>query len=990
MAEFDLEKFNSLTEGAGATTDITPLPRSTNALFDISQFNQMTGDTTAQNLPPTTITATPQMTPAERFGRRTEEGEPIPFDVKRGLGDRLAAWRVAKQSGDEAKLQTLQQLYPGKKTRILPTGDLTVELIDSETGKPKEVLVDPDGIGEMELMELAAQFPEIAAGIATAIMTRGTGKLKTAAQIVLSALSASGVGAVKDAGLRKAEGIPTNIGEIVGRRSTEAALDMFLSTGLLGVGKGMRALSPFARDIKPGTKEFDVVRGQQFFKEAFGEDIQLTPAEVTGSKALSALEAAEAPQPGSRTVMSKFRERTNEQIGRVQKIAVGEVTPEEEIGEAGIGVVRRELVEPLEQALDTARSAALKKGEQRIVDLIDESTGIGGAGPRLTPSQAGETVLEDFDIRLAQAKKNVDLDFERVRSLPGGSGDVLDGTPAADAARDIRKELTSVKKGGTKEVLTTGVPEGLLKSLDDLEKLRGGKVSLQTLTNMKNSAYDAIAAFRTAHGDRKDRWFTKIAEAYERGMDEGVKNTGDQRLKEALTTAKETYKKELLPFERPGLKELAKDEFTAARLSPEQVVDRFFEGPKAIENYRMLKEVLGADSPAFRVMKRAWADTQIEAVTDPISKTIKPRELQSIIGRLQKDKPELAEELFGKNAKAIDNALNLQTGIKELKSLDENSVKALLSIKDPTKADFEALLRMQRNVDQAYANSLIGDVADGLPIASKIKPTEFVKRLLNSNTPTRDVERVMQTIARESPETREAIANHTMYQLLDAASFREADTAGRLIAGEPLRLSPMKLADALGRPGTAQRNRYELLLGQDRLPIAPPRIATDRLGREVVEDTNPTRLEVLENIVRTLAPREARESAFSSAGALSSGMIIQNLFKDPLKYAASYAKKAALTALYLGPASKLTANRTFTGPELAAVANTMIASEPFVRRVTEIAGDESTAGAVIGELKQSIDRFVDEWKESPSGRESERTARFLGGEQLPMKIQGQQ
>lgn len=985
MAEFDLEKFNSLTEGAGATLETTPLPRSTNAVFDISQFNQMTGDTTAQNLPPTTITATPSMTPAERFGRRTEEGDFIPFDVKRGLGSRLAEWRVAQQSGDAAKLEVLQKLYPNNRTRILPTGDLSVELIDSETGKPKEVLVDPQGIGEMELMELASQMPEIAASTAAAIATRGTGKLKTAAQIVLSALAGGGVGAMRDIKNRTAEGIPTNIGEIAERRSTEATLDMFLDVGLLGVAKSFRALSPFASEVKPGTKEFDVVRGREFFREAFGEDIKLTPAEVTGSKALSALEAAEAPQPGSRTVMSKFREKTNEQVGRIQKIATGETTAEEQIGETSIGIIRKDLVEPLERALETARTTATAKGEKRIIDLIDEATGIGGPGPRLTEAQAGSTVLEDFDIRMGQAKQKVDLDFERVRSLPGGSGDVLDGTPVADAARAIRKELTAVKTSGGKELLTTGVPEGLLRSLDDMEKLRGGKVSLQTLTNMKNSAYDAIAAFRTATGDRKDRWFKKVADGYEQGIEKGVASTGDPRLKEALSAAKETYKKELLPFERPGLKELAKDEFTGGRIAPEQIVGKFFEGPKAVENYRMLKEVLGSDSPAFRVMKRAWADTKLAAAGDKITGSIQPGELRNAIDGLA---PELREELFGKNADAIVDALKLQTGIKNLKTLDEDAVRTLLSIKDPTRKDFESLLLMQRHVNQSYVNSLVGDVADGLPIASKIKPTEFVKRLLNTNTPTKDVEKVIGAIAKESPETRRAIANHTMYQLLDAASIREADTAGKLISGEPLNLSPMKLADALGRPGTAQRNRYELLLGRDTLAISPPKRVVDNLGRESFADTNPTRLEVLENIVRTLGPREGRERAFAASGTLASGQTIQNLFRDPLKYATSYAKKAALTALYLGPMSKLTANRVFTGPELAAVANTMIASEPFVRRITEIAGDEAMAMDVISELKGSIDRFIDEWKESPSGRESERTARFLGGEQVPMTIQG--
>lgn len=965
----ELEKFD---EAMQSRVSLAPVENATQTanIDELAKFDAaMSARGEGINLPPTTITATPSLTPAERFGRRDEAGEPIPFDVKRGLGDRLATWRVAQQSGDEAKLQVLQQLYPNKRARILPTGDLTVELTDSETGKPKEVLVDPDGIGEIELMELASQMPEIAAGTAAAIASRGTGFMKTAAQIVLSSLASAGAGAAKDIALRSVEpGVQTNLGEIASRRSTEAALDMFLQTGGAGAAKSLRALSPFARDIKPGTKEFDAARGREFFKRVFGEDVKLTPAEATGSPALRALEAMESKMPGARTLMTKFRESGDEAIARIQKRATGELVPEEAIGESGIGTVRRELVEPLEKALEQTRTSVAARGNQRIKDILDEATGIGGPGEDMTLTQAGGVVLEDFDTRLAQAERSVNLDFAKVRSLPGGSGDVLDGTAAANAAAAIRKELPTVLKKEGRETLTSGVPEGLLKALDDLEKLRGGKVSLQTLTNMKKAAYDSIAAFKTAHGDVKDRWFTKIAQAYEQGIDAGIDATGDAELRAALTTAKETYKRELLPFERPGLKELAKDEFTGGRLSPIQVVNRFFEGPKAVENFSMLKEVLGESSPAFRVMKRAWADTKLEAVTDPITKTIKPRELQLAIQQLPK---ELRTELLGKHADALDNALNLQTGLKELKSLDSDSIRALLAIKDPGVDDLKAVIRMQGNVDTAYINSIVADVADGLPIASKLKPTEFVKKLLNTSTPTKDVSKVLTTLAAESPETREAISKHTFYQLLDAASYREADTAGKLIAGEPLRLSPIKLAEALGRPGTASRNRYELLLGTDKLPEGA------------------TRLEVLENLVKTLAPREGRDAAFGATGGMAQGTAIQLSLSSPLKYAWHYTKKAAYAALYLDPRiAKLVTNQRFSGPETAAIANTLIASEPFLRNLVDITGDEIVAGEVVSNLKQSIDRFVDEWQQSPAGRESEATARFLGGEKVPMQIQG--
>jgi hypothetical protein len=875
------------------------------------------------------------------------------------------------QRGPEAQLAVIQKMYPDRRARILEDGKITIELTDSETGKPKEVIINPQGMEAADLMDLAAQTPEIAAGVAAGIMTRGTGFAKTAAQIVYSALAGAGTGAVRDVVSRGAEGIPIQFGEIAQARGQEAALDMFLSTSMLAGTKAMKAVSPFAQDIKAGSLEFDFQQGQKFFKEAFGTEIQALPSETTGSTALKALEAAETPQPGARTVMQQFREKRQAQVQNIVRRALGKVTPEEQIGEEAISTIRKVEVEPMENALKAARATAEQKGEQRVLDIIDNAIGT-PRGARVTPSQAGAETIGAFETRLDEARSRVNTAYEQVRASNGGVEVMLDGSAAAQAAQEIRKELPKVVQGGESEVLKTGVPEGLLKSLDDLEKLDGSTVSLQTLTNMKTAAHDAIAAFRTAHGDVKDRWFSKIAGAYEKGIQDGIDQTGNPQLKAALTNARETYKKELLPFERPGLKELAKDEFDTGRLSAEQVATRLFEGPKAYHNFTLLKETLGADNPAFKVLKRSWVDSQIAEVSDSLTGSVDAQALAKKFTSLRNDHPELANEVFGRDLWKVISETELLAKFKKLKNLDEDAVEVLMTTPGVNASDVRAVVDMQMRRDKAYANKLIGDVADGLPIASKMKPTEFVRRIANADTPTKDVEKILDTLAKENPEAREAVATATLYRLLNEASDMEAGTATRYMQTDSWNVSPKKLAKLYGAPGSPERIRNDLLLGQGGVPAVPG-------------GPNPTRGEFIENLSRLLSPQETKLQQFGGAGGLAQSQEILSLTRTPLKYASNYVKKMVLATLYTMPSvQKLTTNRVLGPAERAAIANTLIASEPFTRRVLEVTGDETMAGQIISEAKDSIDQYLSELTDSPEARDRRELEKLISGQ--PAKV----
>lgn len=988
MASTALRLFDEATGGDA----LTEQPRTnTSPLVALDLFDQATGGV---NAPPSTITATPHMTAQGLHGRTDLQGQPIQLDQDTGIPV-SDYWHIAFQSDPQSRAEALQKLYPDKKVRVLDTGDVTLEVTDSETGQLKDVTINPRGVSKEDFIDLAAQTPELAASMAVALATGGSGILRTLAQIVASSGAGAAAGAAKDVATRGTEGISVRPGDIASDRGAQALMDMAGQAVFGAVGKSTRALSPFATKPEPGSLAFNLRSGVDFLKRNYGIEFETTPAMRTGSSALAAVEAAESPLPGSRTVMDRLRNRFNKDVQEAVRMAQGAVPSEEAVGKQAVGELADRIVRPVDNALQEAQRVAIQKGDQRVLDLLDEAIGVPRGASRVSVEEAGEVTRQAFDRRMLRAQEAVDKAYAEVNALPGGTGDVLSGDAAASVAAEIRRELPAVVKqverptglldeGGqpvTREVtvrqeLPSGKPEGLEKALTDLEALKGGKVSLQTLTNLKNSAYEAISAFRNAHPDVKDRWFNKIASAYERGIQEGIDATENLALKDALAKARDTYKRELVPLERPGLRELAKGEFDTGQLSPEQITDRLFEGPRAWKNYTMLRETLGENNMAFRALKRAWVDTKVAAATDDVLGTIDTGKLASTLKKLNVDHPELAQELLGSNYQKLQQALTARGAMEKIDNLDPSTLRTLLNVKDPTVADLRNLAGMAAKRDKAYVNGILKDISDGLPL-DDLRPTEFISRIRNAKTPTTEVQDILTNL---NPQTRQAIASAEMYRILQQASTVEGETAARALAADPTNISAKKVVEALGSGD--ERARSLLLLGPDlQAPVAPSKGATPpKLPKDFFN-----RAETLEALVNVVAPREASKTAFAGAGSIGATTTVHTLMRSPLRYATSYAKNMFAALAYTRGFGRALTNAQFDAEASAIAANTLIASEPFVRASMEAFGSETTK-KLIADLKGSIDRSVVEFNNSPQGRRRAATRQFIQGGQVPMQM----
>lgn len=947
-----------------------------------------------RNAPPGEVSAVPDLSFDARNRRLDAEGKTIELD----LNDTISSddySTASRQQGDEAKLQALQQAFPDRAPRQLDDGTIVMQIADSKTGLSKDVPINREGMDYHDLKDFAAQLPEMVMAGAAAYATRGKGFINTIGQTLASAFAANYTGQVRDVATRALTGIPIDPEQIARARNADMYLELFVGNPIAaGVGKSFRALSPFAGagPHPERSLEFNAEKARGLLSDVFNLEYRATPAERTGNMALRAVEAAEGGQPGARTVIGRLKDEGLLAVHRLIQIAGGKRTPEEEIGSAAIGQLQDKVVNPLEKALKATRDAAEATGQTRILKMMDDAAGV-APGTRVTPTMAGVETLDAFEARRLAAKQAVDADYKVVRDLEGGTGDVLSGDVAADAVEKIRRELPAVLKEvevesdlvdrlgrpikmteEQRQVLKSGMPENLQKSLDDIAKLRGGKVSLETLTKLKTAAYDEIARTEAVPGV-KDRWFNEIAKIYEMTLQAGIDETGDPALKAALTKARDTYKRELLPFDRPGVKELARSEFDAGRLSPQQVTARMFEGPKAIENYALLKETLGASNPAFKTLKRAFIDTKISEVTDKVMKTIDAGRLGDTISALRDSHPELAEEIFGSNVDELQHALRSQSALRQVDKLTEDEVTVLLGLKNPGRAELKAVRDMTLVRDKSYVNSILKDVADGLPISSKIKPTELVNRLRNVDTPTEDVKTILAAL---DEDTREAIATATFYDILDRSSLKEAKTASAAMRGDPLNINPTLLAHNLGAGGSPTRLRNELLLGDTRVATAPT--LSSRPG--------PTRSEVIQNIVDLQAPRETTRDVFRASGQIAGAANVLQITKNPFQYATSWVKKTLISMAYMSDwGTKFAGNEVFTSAKTAAIANALIVSEPFVARAVQTLGPE-TAEKFITDLKGSIDKFVMTLTtDSPENRQRRELEKVGRGERGAVRLE---
>lgn len=889
----------------------------------------------------------------EGYRRRTEEPG-VPLDIESGVSP-WERFMLSFRREKENQIKYLQDKYGPENIRTDEQGELIVRVIDADTQKPKDVLVDERKMSAKDLIDVMGVIPEIGGSIIGLRAGRGgnlakmEGFKKVGRDIISSALGAEVAGTIKDIGVtaydQPYQDLGQRVPEIFKERGQMALTDVVIGGVTYPLWRVFRQIqSPFAGSRKQ--IQFDALEAQKYFKDRYGVDVPLSAGEATGSGLLTRTEAFTEQLPGSGGPFKELRQRKENALRELQSIMMGKAPrPDEVVGEAAIRTLRTTGTEPLEAGVEAAQRQLQAGAAAELGGIVSAST---MPQRQLYKTTLGKEIRDSVTQLRDDAKAEADRLYGIVRSTPGGTGQVF---PTAGLSADAQAILKSLPTGRRNIPMKDFVPEDIINRLKSLVALKGKQLSLSDLQNMRRDTLDAIPRMEGVPG-RGAHYLSEIADSITKSIDSGVAAMPGGALKTALEAANKHYREKVVPFNRLGLTELFRRADEVGFVPDSEIVAKVFSGGRAIENYRLLRETLGGASQQVKKLNRAIADDILERSRYPGDEFVDPAKFLRNLGSFQQEYREISDEVFGKNLDPLIKATKFQLAggeanlLKPAKiSVDE--LRALLADKSPNAAKLKALMGAQLARDTAYKNEILRGISSGTADASAIKPAEFVNRLIDRTSPSemRTLVKLLQT----NPAVLGDVKTKTVEKIFrDAARSATPEDIGRMMSGDPTRIvSGTSVFKQIENP--AMREKLKTLLGTD-----------------VYND--------LREYIRLEAVGESTQ-AWKTAGALAAGsQISQLLRRGPLRWLGPAAKDWVAAKFLTSDWGRAWLSRG-TPIYDPIVLNAIVTSPPFLRALAEeFPGEQGRI--VAGEIKGSVDTFLKNESKPVSESESERKSRI--------------
>lgn len=858
----------------------------------------------------------------------------VPFDTASGVPFRV---RVAaeKEPTEDEKLASYKIAYGDENVRRNKFGQIIVTMTD-EKGKTVDRLANPLGLDASDLATFAASMPEVAGGILPLIATRGAtlgpGFWKALGTLGLTTAGAEMGGAAKDMYQRWLRGEGPNVPEVAQRHAVSGTYGL-ITGGALGAGGFVlgRAVSPFnAR----GRLQLNAAAGRDLLNERYGTKLALSAAEETGSPILAAGEALESQKPGSRSGFAMFREKVQAEIDKLRKIATGEMTDEEAAGRQVLDKLEDALA-PLnfdvESAAQEARKAASEAIRTTIGAPIDKVT-VGRAIELGAKARKG--VFDLVNQRNYDAFYDNPLARQRIiggADLKAAVDNMLEELPAVDRTVQV---LTGLVNAQNQPIFTQGtrtipVSTPVRERLEEISaKLANGKISINDLKQIRTDVDNAIKTGEAVPGVKEGRlkhYYSALTDAIESGL----KDIGDPTLTGAWKTATGYYKANVDQFEKAGIAELFRDPINA--IGPTEMVERALGSP---DTYAAYKEFFGAASPQIRGVQKAARDKVLQLGN--LGKSIDAADFARRLEALDSASPQLLQDAFGANAEMLrKEALVMMKA--QGQSLPVEELNQALASGTISAGKLRDMLQAETRRAEAYRNTLVRELSEGILKPEKIKPTQVVDRLVfNRNTQPAELEELMR-VAGKSPQVQEDLRRLTFKKALDSATIVDPKTGGDVLSG-------LELHNMLADPNMVKRLKTVL-------------------GEWSYDD--------LVAIKDFLLPGIRSQEAFRSAGGLVAGSQINQLLgHGDLKAIPQFVKNFVLSVAYTSePVRRALSNQVLGREGKALAVNLAIASEPFVKalaRTFTVDKAKEAQATIKGHLDQMVYRDPQSGQPGPS------------------------
>lgn len=821
----------------------------------------------------------------------------VPLDVNTGLPAGQRA-KMSFERNPEKRAEWLSKQPGIESVRRTSSGDGIIVRVKDDQGNPRDILADERGFTMKDFADLAGDLPQITAA---ALLAYFTGGLGLTAQALTVGGGTAATGATQDIAVRKGSGRDVDLPEIAAARGIEAGLNTALPLIPAG-GKRLAqvVIGPFGRSVGP--LEIEAKQAA----ERLG--VPLTASQLTGSKAVARVEqfTKELPLGGPLVEQAKAQD---EAIRKVRNYLLGgepETVPtSQEIAERTSGALA-ERRQGAETVAALKRREAEKTGEGEITRVLESELPVGS----VTPSQAGNAVRSRVIALRDDFKKRVNEAYAKVYSLPGADEAFVPSAPVKTLVNDIRQSST--------EATEALVPE--IRRIFQVGETIPDNMTLKQATELRSVIGDTLgkpAALPGISESYKERLYGALSES----INEGVKKAPNPEIGQALSEAQTLYKNEFHKFEQPGVKDLFSETAPGKgfQVGDTQVAQRIVSGKGNVDQLRVYKDLLGANSPEYQGLLRS-------AVTEMMDESRFGREFidaGSFLNKLKGMSPEFRKEAIGPIEKElVDNAQLIE--LAQGKKIPELDFERILNARPGKVASVvRDVVEEQAAIDRYYSSSLMKQLTDGRFNPASFNADEFVGRFVD-NASVKDLRQVMTQLRALDKELPDMVRRRSMLELLEKAS---ADlTPEDKLTGEISRYSEDKLKSLLSGPSG---EKYRTLLGAETM-------------------------DTLQDLTTIEASREKARSMAKASGQLVYSNILAALMDFKLGEVPRIVKNRILAGALTTPGVRAWLTSQNKIPATPTIRKAVFASPPVIRSIIQEFKDEpDTLGQVLDAIKYS-------------------------------------
>lgn len=618
--------------------------------------------------------------------------------------------------------------------------------INDEAGNPKDVLLNPLN-SRMTMGDVAGAAKPIVSGAAGGALALATG----GASLPLTALTMGGGAALNEAGLtagsRVLAGQDVKPLDVARRATGEGALNAALPAAA-GGGKAL-----LGAVVNRGA---DPVRAAATREAAERLGAPLMPSMARDSQFLADVEKRSAFGAGK----GGFEKEQGNALAAVKDAQAGLPGPlvtEAEVSRRVQPLAAKEF-EAAESGVRSAYTNAEKAAMAEIQDALDK----GVMPSRATTSDVGNLIREKVAGLGADSKASVlraeDAKlFGEVNRLANAEGVAVVPT----AVQKLAAELSTDEKKALME-LTPGI--GKIPRISEILS-EGQPLSLSGARELRRTDFD-LANSPSAPG-QAGTTKEQLMRLY-RALDEDMKTAiaaGSPDLKAANQAAESFHKANIQPLQQSDVAKLFLTTDEAGRIGGDEIVRRLFTGKGNLDAIRAYREVLGKDSPEWKLLVRSG----VQSVLNEAGFRTGRVNVGDFLGRIRSlEGTEFADEIIGPSMKQVANDAIILAHSKGFQIPAAELKDALAASPGNASKLLREAIDREIQFDKAYNTQFQKALRDGTVSARTVgKPEDFVERIVfKTDVSEPELRQALTQIGANDPAALEGIRQNTLLKVL--------------------------------------------------------------------------------------------------------------------------------------------------------------------------------------------------------------------------------